>query len=158
MPIRSRRLPLLLAAMLLLVSCAASPLSGESASSSPDGTTSSSPGAGSPATNPEAIRDPLDPIEHEIGEVVELSGLTFSYSGLETVGGQLRARFQVVSGAATGGIRLLLPDGSAVPVQTDGGELVSDLFGSAAAPPAKTSIITLIVGSALVPFVAGSPH
>ena len=107
---------------------------------------------------PEAIPDPLNSIDHQAGEVVELPDLSLSYSGLETVEGQLQARFQVVSGAATGDMRLLLPDGSAVPVEVVGDELVSDPFGSAAAPPAKTSVITLGIGSVLVPFVAGSPR
>lgn len=149
---------LLLAAALLLASCAAPPPSGEAASNSPGETSAAASAAGATASNPEGLLDPFDPIEHETGEIVELPGLTISYSGLETTGGQLRARFQVVSGATTEDMRLLLPDGSAVPVQTVADELVSDPFGNPAAPPAKTSVITLRIGSVLVPFIAGSPR
>ena len=90
--------------------------------------------------------------------MVELPGLTVSVRRFEVAGDQLRARFQVVSGAPVGELRLLLPDGSVVPVAAVDDELVSEPFGNAAAPPAKTSVITLAMGSLLVPFVAGSPR
>lgn len=163
MSIRSLRLSPLVAVAVLLAGCAAPPPSGESASASPAGTASGSSGPAdgpSPtaASIPQAIPDLLDPIEHDSGDIVELPGLTFSYQGLEALGDQLRARFQVVSGAATGAMRLLLPDGSVVPVQAVDDELVSDPFGSAAAPPLKTSVIALGVNGILVPFVTGSPR
>lgn len=159
MSIRSPRLSLLLAVALFLAGCAASPRFGESASTSPDLRASGgTPPAGAPASNPQAIPDPLEPVEHQAGDVVDLPDLSFSYSGLEAVSGQLRARFHIASGAANGEITLLLPDGSAVPTRVVDEELLSDVFGSTAAPPAKTSIITLRVAGYLVPFVVGSPR
>jgi hypothetical protein len=115
-------------------------------------------GSGEVASNPQAIPDPLGPTTHRAGEPVEIAGMTVAYEGLAAEGGQLVARFDLIGGTAPDGLRLVAPGGEIVAVTTEGGDLVSQPFGSAADPPDSGSSVTLVVGNQLVVFVAGEPR
>lgn len=110
------------------------------------------------ASDPQAIPDPLNPIHHKPGESVVLDGVTITFRGLETAGGQLRARFSVEAGSVAGETSVLVPSGQVVDVQASGSDLLSDPFGSAAEPPSKSDVITLRIGQRLIIFEVGAPQ
>ena len=133
---------------------AASPL--ESEPTSPGGEPGAGdPGAGDPeAPLPQAIPDPLRSIVHSAGSRVAIRGAAIAFLGLERSGDQLRARFDLQSGSVTGA-RLVTPSGAVIDLHASGGDLLSELFGSAAAPPAKTAHLGLMVGDRIYLFEAG---
>jgi hypothetical protein len=165
-PISIRRVVVLCAVVGLTASCAWLPLgrhrdaSAVPAASAADQQAMESE-AGEPQgaepgpSNPQAIPDPLHPIEHRIGETVEVVGATISYLGMEVAGDQLRARFRIESGSVAAETRLLTSAGVIVALHASGSQLVSDSFGSSAEPPARTSTITLVVGELLILFEGG---
>jgi hypothetical protein len=168
-PSFARIRPMILGALipvLAIAGCASLPLgNGESASNSsavPGAASASAEhadvGSGEVASNPQAIPDPLGPTTHGAGEPIEIAGMTVAYVGLMAEGGQLVARFDLISGTAPEDLRLVAPGGEIVAVTTEGGDLVSLPFGSAADPPDSGSSVTLVVGNQLVVFVTGEPR
>lgn len=121
---------------------------GTSAAADPVG---SDPGS----SMPQAIPDPLHSIVNPPGKAVAVSGATLTFLGLEPTGDQLRARFDIQSGTVTGA-KLVTPSGEVVDLHATGTDLVSDPFGSAASPPAKTAHLDLKVGDRIYLFEAGT--
>lgn len=172
---QARLLITLCAALVLTAGCAFLPLgrgihSSDRASVEPsavasdelseqgDGDTGGAQDGSPPAPNPQAIPDPLNSIHHQRGDSVELDGVTISYVGLETAGGQLRARFSIEAGSVAGETNVLVPSGEVVDVHASGSDLLTDPFGSSAEPPWKMDIIALRIGERLILFEVGSPH
>jgi hypothetical protein len=104
------------------------------------------------ATGPIPIPDPLNPLTHPPGEVVQVPGATIVYLGLTDATAGVIARFQVSSGSLEGSPRLLTPDGRVLEM-----DLRDDVLESAPfqAPTGVDATLTLIVGEALVVFELG---
>lgn len=113
------------------------------------------PAGGVPGSSmPQAIPDPLHPLAHAVGDSVEVGGATVTFLGIERAGDQFRARFDVKSGSLTDA--QLMASGEVVDLHSTAGDLVSDPFGSAASPPAKSAHLILKVGDRFYLFEAGT--
>ena len=102
----------------------------------------------------QAIPDPLHPIDHVVGETVPVAGGTVRYLGLSSVDGRLVAIFET-SGDIPADPRLLVAGSPLLALVAEGNRLVSEPFGSRAAPPAADDVLTLAFDQLLIPFLVG---
>ena len=103
----------------------------------------------------DALPDPLHGDRHTVGEEVSLPDGSVVYLGMSRSAGQIVARFQMVRGSLPANTRMGTADGALVEFTRDGDLLESEPFGNEKDPPARESIITLVVGEQLIPFEAG---
>ena len=102
-----------------------------------------------------ALPDPLHDDRHTVGEEVSLPDASVVYLGMSRSARQIVVRFHLVRGSLPPDTRMGTSDGALVELNRDGDLLESEPFGNADNPPARESIITLVLGDQLIPFEAG---